>query len=232
MKIILIVLFLVCMPSMVLSDEADLRQIIERAYPDLQIKSIKKTEFDGLYEIYIGGQIIYTDEAFKFLIVEGRLVDPKTKVDLTSQRLEELSRVNFNALPFFDAIEDVRGNGKKKIVIFSDIDCPFCRKLEKETLMKLDDVTIYTFLYPLAIHPEAEMKSKQIWCAKDRASAWNDYMLKGTLPNNQGKCETPIMNISRLGKELGISSTPTIIFASGRRIEGVLSYEELIKHLD
>ena len=140
------------------TNEDQLREKIKKNYPDLIIKSIYKTEFNDLYEVFTQDQIIYTDVNFSFLIVEGRVVDPKSKIDLTGKRLEELTRVNFSALPFEKAIKSVKGTGERKIAIFSDVDCPFCKKLEKETLSKLDDVTIYTFLFPLEMHPEAEKR--------------------------------------------------------------------------
>jgi thiol:disulfide interchange protein DsbC len=232
MKIFLLSIFLLVWTIVGSADELRLKVIIEEAYPELSVKNIKKTEFNDLYEVYIGGQIIYTDEDFKFLIVEGRVVDPNTKKDMTSERLDALMRINFESLPFEHAIINVKGNGKNKLAIFSDVDCPFCRKLETETLVKLNNVTIYTFLYPLAIHAKAEEKSRKIWCAKDRSVAWNNFMLKGNLPENKGSCEVPIVEISELGKKLGIVSTPTIVFYSGKRVEGAIPYDELIKYIN
>lgn len=212
--------------------EKELREIIKKTYPELIIKSIKKTNYNDLYEIYIAGQIIYSDEKFNFLIVEGRIVNPKTKVDLTTARLEELNKVDFSSLPFENAIKEVRGDGSKNIAVFSDVDCPFCRKLDKETISKLTDVTIYTFLYPLAIHPEAKKKSQQIWCAENKIIAWNNYMTNNALPENDGDCSTPIEENLKLAKKLGISSTPTIVISNGKRIEGALPYEEIIKLIE
>ena len=211
--------------------EDELRKIIKKTYPELNITSLKKTDYNDLYEVFIGNQIIYTNENFDFLIVEGRVVDPKTKIDLTEVRLEELTRINFNDLPLSDAIKVVKGNGKRKIAIFSDVDCPYCKRLEKEELSNVDNITMYTFLYPLAIHPEAEEKSKKIWCAKDRAEAWSEYIFKDKLPKNSGDCKTPINQILKLGKDLGISSTPTIILTNGKRVPGAIPYKQLEEYL-
>jgi len=232
MKNFMLTIFLLFFSTIVFSDETELKLVIENIYPDLKVKSINKTNFNELYEVYIGGQIIYTDKNFNFLIVEGRIVDPSTKKDMTSERLEVLTLVDFKALPLKYAIKDLRGSGKNKIAVFSDIDCPFCRRLEKQALAKLTDVTIYTFLYPLAIHPDAEKKSNKIWCSENPSLAWNEFMLKNKLPKNEGNCETPIKDISVLAKELGISSTPTIIFSNGKRVEGALPYSDLVKYLD
>jgi|TARA_B110000967_G_C18684520_1_gene459841 thiol:disulfide interchange protein DsbC len=213
------------------ADNDALREIMKKTYPELPIKNIQKTNFNDLYEVYIGGQIIYTNENFDFLIVEGRVVDPETKNDLTELRLEELTRVNFEDLPLSDAIKVVKGNGKRKIAIFSDVDCPYCKRLEKKELSNINNITIYTFLYPLAIHPEAKLKSKKIWCANDRSKAWTEYIHNDNLPENSGDCKTPINKILKLGKDLGISSTPTIILSNGKRVPGAIPYEQLEEYL-
>jgi len=213
------------------ADNDALREIMKKTYPELPIKNIQKTNFNDLYEVYIGGQIIYTNENFDFLIVEGRVVDPETKNDLTELRLEELTRVNFEDLPLSDAIKVVKGNGKRKIAIFSDVDCPYCKRLEKRELSNINNITIYTFLYPLAIHPEAKLKSKKIWCANDRSKAWTEYIHNDNLPENSGDCKTPINKILKLGKDLGISSTPTIILPNGKRVPGAIPYEQLEEYL-
>ena len=213
------------------ADNDALREIMKKTYPELPIKNIQKTNFNDLYEVYIGGQIIYTNENFDFLIVEGRVVDPETKNDLTELRLEELTRGNFEDLPLSDAIKVVKGNGKRKIAIFSDVDCPYCKRLEKRELSNINNITIYTFLYPLAIHPEAKLKSKKIWCANDRSKAWTEYIHNDNLPENSGDCKTPINKILKLGKDLGISSTPTIILSNGKRVPGAIPYEQLEEYL-
>ena len=229
-KIISIFLCLLS-PLITFADDDTLREIMKNTYPELAIKSITKTDYNDLYEVFIGSQIIYTNDTFDFLIVEGRVVDPKTKIDLTELRLEELTRINFNDLPFSDAIKVVKGNGKRKIAIFSDVDCPYCKRLEKKELSNINNITIYTFLYPLAIHPEAKLKSKKIWCANDRSKAWTEYIHNDNLPENSGDCKTPINKILKLGKDLGISSTPTIILSNGKRVPGAIPYEQLEEYL-
>ena len=230
MKIILSVLLMISLN--ISADELKLKEIIAESYPDLKIKSIKKTNFNDLYEIFLGDQIVYSDEFFSFLIIEGRLVNPKTRVDLTSARLEELTRVKFSSLPFEMAIKVVKGNGERKIAVFSDIDCPFCKKLERETIAEMDNITIYNFLFPLDIHPNAKVKSSQVWCALDRTEAWNNAMVYDELADNEGNCDTSINGTIRLARDLGVTSTPTIILSSGKRLPGALSAEDLEKYLD
>ena len=208
------------------ANEKNLQKLIEQQYPDIKIQSIKKTSFNDLYEVYLGNQIIYTDKTFKFLIIEGQLVDPKTKTNITAERLADLQKIAFENLPLDLAIKIKKGIPQKKVAVFSDIDCPFCRKLEKEVLMKLDNVEIYTFIFPLAIHPEAEQKSLQIWCSDDPSTNWVKFMKNAELPDNKGDCSSPIKEITAFAKKNGIQSTPTIIFEDGRRVSGAIPLDQ------
>lgn len=214
------------------ADEASLRKAIEAAYPKMHVQNVTKTPYNGLYEVFLDGQIIYTDEKFSFLIVEGRLVDPKSKRDVTSERLEELTRVDFSTLPLNQAIKVVKGDGSRKLAVFSDPDCPFCKRLEQQELANLTDVTIYTFLYPLEqLHPDATRKSKAIWCAPNRTQAWENWILRGQLATGSTSCDTPLAKNAALGKKLAITSTPTLIFADGRRMLGAYPADEIEKAL-
>lgn len=231
MKIITLALLLIFSIALK-ADEDKLKKIILDSYPDLPIKSIKKTDYNDLYEIFLGDQIIYSDKSFNFLITEGRLINPRTKIDITGDRLQELTKIDFNQLPFKKAIKVVRGNGKRKIAVFSDIDCPYCRKFEKETITEMDDITIYTFLFPLDFHPDAKFKSAKVWCASDRAKAWNNIMLHNKLAENAGDCNTPIKETISLARDLGISSTPTIILPNGIKLPGAVGAKDLEERLN
>jgi thiol:disulfide interchange protein DsbC len=212
------------------ADEASLKKTIEATYPKVKIQNISKTPYAGLYEVFLDGQIIYTDDSFNFLIVEGRLVDPKNKRDLTAERMDELTRVDFASLPLDKAIKVVKGNGSRKLVVFSDPDCPYCKKLEQKDLVGITDVTIYTFLYPLeSLHPDAANKSRAIWCAPDRSKAWQEWILNGQLPKGTASCDAPIDDVADLGSKLGITSTPTLIFANGKRLLGAYPAKEIEK---
>ena len=208
------------------ANEKSLQKLIEQQYPDIKIQSIKKTNFNDLYEVYLGNQIIYTDQSFKFLIIEGQLVDPKSKKNITAERLADLQKIAFENLPLDLAIKIKKGIPQKKVAVFSDIDCPFCRKLEKEVLMQLDNVEIYTFIFPLAIHPEAEQKSLKIWCSDDPAANWVNFMKTADLPDNNGDCASPIDEIQNFAKKYDIQSTPTIIFEDGKRVSGAIPKDE------
>lgn len=215
-----------------MADEASLKKAIEVAYPKFKIDSIVKTPYAGLYEVFMGGQIVYTDEKLTFLIAEGRLVDPKTKRDVTGERMDELTKIDFNTLPLDQAIKVVKGNGSRKLVVFSDVDCPYCKRLEQNELVNVTDVTIYTFLYPLVqLHPDSAAKSKSIWCATNRVKAWQDWILNNQLPSSAGNCEVPLEKVGELARKVGVNSTPTLFFADGKRMMGAQPYKEIEKGL-
>lgn len=229
-RILLIASFLIATSAS--ANEAALKKMIEAAYPKFTVDSISKTPYAGLYEVYIGGQLIYTDENFSFLIVDGRVVDPKSKKDMTSERLNELNKIDFASLPLDLAVKVVKGNGSRKMAVFSDPDCPFCKRLEQNELVDLTDVTIYTFLLPLdQLHPDAANKAKQIWCSPDRAKAWQDWVMQGTLPKKTNTCDVPLDKIAAVAKKYAVSSTPTIFFADGKRMTGAYPAAEIEKAL-
>ena len=214
-----------------IADEASVKKAVEAAYPKFKVESVAKTPYAGLYEVFMGGQIIYTDEKMSFLIAEGHLVDPKTKKDITGERMEELTKIDFSTLPLDQAIKVVKGNGSRKLVVFSDVDCPYCKRLEKD-LANVTDVTIYTFLYPIpSLHPDAARKSKAIWCAPNRQKAWDDYMLRGVLAADKS-CDSPIDEIQAVGQKYKMNGTPTLVFADGRVVPGAISTSDMETYLN
>ncbi len=223
---------LLILTSAAFADEASVRKAFQQAYPKVKLESVTKTQYGGLYEVYAGGQIIYTDDNFGFFIVDGRLIDVKNRRDVTSERTEELSRIDFSSLPLEQAIKVVKGSGSRKMVVFSDPDCPYCKQLEQEGLAPITDVTIYTFLFPIErLHPGAPDTAKAIWCAPDRARAWTNWMLKNYLPQGNTSCSVPLDSVSVLAQKLGVNSTPTLFFADGGRLRGAYPTEDIEKAL-
>ena len=161
----------------------------------------------------------------------GAVYDTATKQNLTEQRTRRLNRVAVDKLPYDLAFKRVKGDGSRTLVIFSDADCPFCHRLEKE-LAKLDNVTIWTFLFPIdQLHPDAARKSKQIWCAPDKVKAWDAFFASGKLPDNKGDCGDPVAKTQALGNSMKINATPTLIFADGTLIPGALPLPQLEREL-
>ena len=208
------------------ADEAVIRKALAAQFPGAQIVSVTQTPYSGLFEVYLDGQLVYTDAKGQYVFI-GDVVDLKNRSNLTQQRLSRLQAVNWNTLPLQDALKTVKGKGERRLVLFSDVDCPYCRKFEEE-LAKVDIITVYTFLYPVeGLHPKAVQASKRIWCAPDRNKAWDDYIARGTVPSNDGKCANPVDATIALGQRLRINGTPTLIFANGVRVPGMVPAAQL-----
>lgn len=212
------------------SSEAALVASFKAKYPATSVKSIRKSPIDGMYEVEMGNQIAYTDASMTYLIF-GHVFEMATQSDLTQMRLDEINKVDFSALPVGKAIKVVKGDGKRKFAVFTDPDCPYCKQLET-SLKGVTNFTMYVYLFPIAgLHPEAESHANAIWCAKDKAAAWEDFMLNGKLPESK-ECATPVKEIAEIGQGLGVQGTPTIIRADGARAPGALPTQQLNDWLD
>lgn len=208
------------------AEATGLKKALEQKFPGADIRGVAKTPYFGLYEVMLDDQIVYADAKAKYLLV-GAVYDTESKTNLTEERQRKQNRVNVAALPLDLAIKKVKGTGERKLVVFSDPDCPFCARLEK-TLKNIDNTTVYTFLFPIdPLHPDAARKAKMIWCAPDRQKAWDAHYDSGTLPDNTGECENPVAKTQALGASLKIYATPTLIFADGSMVPGALPAERL-----
>jgi thiol:disulfide interchange protein DsbC len=212
------------------ANEAVIRKALAQQFPGANIASVQPTPYSGLFEVYLDGQIIYVDAKAQYVFA-GDVIDLKNRTNLTQARLNKLQAVKWDTLPLDNAIKTVKGKGERKLVVFSDVDCPYCRRFEAE-LAKVDNITVYTFLYPIeGLHPNAPQTSKQIWCAPDRNKAWNDYISSGSVPKNDGKCANPVDANIALGNKLKVSGTPTLFFANGQRVPGMVPAAQLEKLL-
>ena len=215
--------------SLAHAGEAEIRKAVQTLAPGVVVKQISKTPLNGMQEVTLdspkGPMVVYAHEKGDFLLI-GDLLDVKNRRNLTEERMNKLTEVKWDSLPLQNAVKVIKGNGKRKMAVFSDLDCPYCKKLEVE-LAKIDNVTIYNFAYPLPMHPDAERKSRLIWCSKDRAAAWNDYMRSGKLPDNKGDCDNPVDENLALGAKLRIDGTPAILFPNGKRLPGYVPAEQL-----
>jgi len=211
--------------------EAEVRKAMQARYPGIPIESVAKTPMPGIFEVYANGVVLYTDKDVNYVIAEGRLVDAKTRTDLTAERLRKLQAIPFDSLPLNQSFKLVRGNGKRKLAYFADPNCGYCKKFEQE-LAAAKDVTIHVFLYPI-LSPDSTDKARAVWCSKDKAKTWNDWMLKGVVPPTPtGNCDAPVEKIVQYGQQKGISGTPTLIFADGSRVPGMIPVADLNKMLD
>jgi thiol:disulfide interchange protein DsbC len=208
------------------ANESVIRKALTQQFPGAQIASVTKTPYSGLFEVYLDGQLIYVDAKAQYVFT-GDVIDLKNRTNLTQARLNKLQAIKWDTLPLDNALKTVKGKGERKLVVFSDVDCPYCRKFEAE-LTKIDNITVYTFLYPIeGLHPKAVQASKQIWCAPDRNKAWDDYITRNTVPNNDGKCANPVEANIAFGNKLKVSGTPTLVFANGMRVPGMVPAAQL-----
>lgn len=212
-----------------LAQEANVKKAIE-AKLGTTVTSVTKSGYLGLYEVYFDGQIIYTDEKVT-AIVAGNLIDGKTMTSVTEERMRKLNAIKFSDLPLNQAIKQVKGNGKRVLASFEDPNCGYCKRLAKD-LAKLDNVTIYTFLYPI-LSEDSIKKSRQIWCSADKVKAWNDWMVDGKAPTGKDDCDTTaIINNQEFGQKLRITGTPTIFFADGERVPGAVPLARIEQKLN
>lgn len=227
------VVLLVLLAGAACADESTIRSELAKKFPKATVESITKLPV-GLYEVVVDGEILYTNAEFSFLLLEGSIVDTKSMTNLTAVRHQELEEARlkklsfpFEQLPFDMAFKKVKGDGSRRIAVFSDPDCPYCKRLE-QSLAKIDNVTIYTFLFPLEqLHPKAPAIARSIWCSPDRVKAWDDYMLKGIVPKAAGTCDNPVDKLVEFGQSKRISGTPTLFFTDGRRVPGAVPVEQI-----
>ena len=215
--------------SPVFAQEATIRKNLSERLTNLpKIDEVSKTPMNGLYEVRMGNEVMYSDAEGNFLI-QGALIDVKQKRNLTEERMEKLSAIPFDQLPLKTAFTQVRGNGKRKLAVFADPNCGYCKRFEKD-LQKLDNVTIYHFLYPI-LGDDSRVKSKNIWCAKDKAKVWNDWMINGTPPATANCDASAVDTIVEFGKKQRITGTPMLLFTDGTRVPGAVPIAQVEKML-
>lgn len=201
------------------------RQGVEAFVGAPVVDSVTETRYGGLYEVVLrSGELVYTDSRVSF-IVDGRIIDTETRRDVTQARMTELASIDFATLPLDQAIKQVRGDGSRIIASFEDPNCGFCKRLAQE-LELIDDLTIYTFLYPI-LNEDSVRKSRNIWCAGDQAAAWNDWILRGVTPAD-ASCDSSTVDANvAFGQQMRIQGTPTMFLADGRRLGGFMQAPQL-----
>jgi len=214
-------------PDAAMTREAQsVKSLFESKFPGAPVNSVSKSSYFGLYELAVDDKLLYTDAKVTYVFV-GSIYDANSKTNLSEARLRKLNRVAIDTLPLNLAIKKVKGDGSRKLIVFADADCPYCKQLEHE-IKSLDNVTIYTFLYPIdQLHPDSGRKSAAIWCSADPNKSWDTWFETGKLPDNKGDCDTPIAQTAELGRKYHVSATPTLVFADGSVVPGALPAERL-----
>jgi thiol:disulfide interchange protein DsbC len=206
----------------------DVKAQLAKKFPEAKVDTVRKVPYGGLYEVTGSGEVFYTDDKTTFLIL-GSVIDTKTRENITEARIRKLTALTLDQLPLDSAIKIVRGNGARKLAVFEDPNCGYCKQFERD-LAGITDVTIYVMLYPI-LSPDSMAKSKAIWCSADKGKAWMDYMLRQQAPTAEGACETPIDKVLAFGHEKRITGTPTIFFEDGERIPGAIPAAQLEQKL-
>ncbi len=216
--------------GLAVAQEAVIRKNLVDRLPNLPpIDEVSKTPMNGLFEVRLNGtDIYYTDAEGNFLLM-GNLIDTRARRNLTEERVEKLTAVSFDALPLKDAFVIVRGNGQRKMAVFEDPNCGYCKRFERD-LQKVNNVTVYMFLYPI-LGPSSTERSRNIWCSKDKGQAWLDWMVRDQLPT-AASCDTAALSRNvEFGKKHKITGTPTLIFADGSRVPGAVPAQTVEKYL-
>jgi thiol:disulfide interchange protein DsbC len=216
------------------ANETAIRKALEpKLGSSARIEGVQPAQMPGLWEVRLrtgdGVQVIYTDANGGYLI-QGNLHDLRANRNLTEERMRRLNAIKVESLPLDQAVKIQRGDGRRILVMFSDPYCPYCQKFE-ETLIKVDDITVYVFMYPV-IRPQNADHSKAVWCSPDRAKAWLDLAIQHKRPAAAANCDNPVEKNLDLGRSLRINSTPTLIFANGEKVSGGMSGTDLVKQLD
>ena len=199
------------------ANEALIRKTLESRLQGVKVEGVVKTPYLGLWEVRVGDELLYTDEKVSY-IFSGNVLDGRNMKNLTEERLQKLTAIKFEDLPFSQAFKVVRGNGRRQLAIFEDPNCGYCKRFEQD-LAKLDDVTVHVFLYPILSQNSVD-KSKAVWCSSDRAKAWSDLMLGSGTPSMSRGCDNPVDKNIELGRRMRIDGTPTTFLANGQRIVG------------
>ena len=214
-----------------MAQEATIRKNIADRLPDFpKIDEVSKTPIPGLFELRVGTEVYYSDEQGNH-IIEGQLIDTKSRTNLTEARINKLTAINFADLPLKDAVVWKNGTGARKLVVFADPNCGYCKRFEKD-LQQVKDVTVYTFIYPI-LGGDSPEKSRDIWCAKDNAKVWLDWMLRNVTPaRSMGECDSSaLQRNTAMARKYRINGTPAVVFEDGKRVPGAMPAEAVEKQL-
>jgi thiol:disulfide interchange protein DsbC len=220
------------LPALAQTIEEKLKKTLTQRLGDgTQIETIIKTPYNGLYEVKVGNEIIYSDVEGKFVFI-GRILDTETSKDITQARLDEINKIKFSDLPLDAAIKSIKGNGKRMIAVFEDPNCGYCKRFRK-TLADTKDITVYTFMYPI-LSDDSRTKVKNVWCSADKVKTWDDWMVNGKTPATAAEsCNATASTdkVVELGRKLKVTGTPTIFFTDGTRVPGAIDSKTLESRL-
>ena len=231
-RVLVLAALLSALPALAQGVEDKIKKLLQQRLGEgTQVESVAKTPYNGLYEVRVGNEIIYSDVEAKYVFI-GRILDTETSRDLTQARLDEINRIRFTDLPLDLAVKSVKGTGKRVIAVFEDPNCGYCKRFRK-TLADTKDITVYTFLYPI-LSDDSRTKVKNVLCSSDKAKVWDDWMVNGKTPAAAPEACNPNASVDKvveLGKKLKVTGTPTIFFTDGSRVPGAIDSKTLESRL-
>ena len=231
-RILLIAALVHALPALAQGVEDKIKKLLQQRLGEgTQVESVAKTPYNGLYEVRVGNEIIYSDAEAKYVFI-GRILDTETSRDLTQARLDEINRIRFADLPLDLAVKSVKGTGKRVIAVFEDPNCGYCKRFRK-TLAETKDITVYTFLYPI-LSDDSRAKVKNVLCSSDKVKVWDDWMINGKTPAaapESCNANATADKVVELGKKLKVTGTPTIFFTDGSRVPGAIDAKTLESRL-
>jgi thiol:disulfide interchange protein DsbC len=214
------------------ADEAKIRKNLADRLKDFpKPDEVSKTPMPGVWEVRIGTDLFYTDPEGQYLIEGGSIIDTRDRANLTQQRVAKLTAIAFADLPIKDALVYKQGNGSRKLAVFGDPNCGYCKQFERD-LLTIKDVTIYTFVYPV-LGPDSDAKSRAIWCSKDAAGAWRGWMTADQpIQRPLGPCDAKAIDRTiAFGRKHKINGTPALVFEDGQRVPGAMRPADVEKRL-
>jgi thiol:disulfide interchange protein DsbC len=213
------------------AQEAAIRKTLAERLPQLKIDEVARTPIAGLYEVRVGSDIFYSDDKGEYLFVRGSMIETRTRTDLTEARVEKLLAIDFDKLPLKDAFAIRQGSGARRMAVFVDPNCGYCKRFERD-LATVKDVTIYTFLLPI-LGADSTVKANDVWCAKDQVKVWRGWMLDNVAPPKVNpRCDTAALERNReFARQHAINGTPAVFFADGVRKAGAIPMDQVEKLL-
>jgi thiol:disulfide interchange protein DsbC len=216
--------------SLAHADEMTMQKTLAAKYPNTVFKSIEKTQIPGIYQVVMGRNVAYVAEDGRYFLF-GSLYDMQTQTDLSVSKREAASKIDVSSIPLDNAIKTVKGKGTRKLIVYTDPDCPYCKVLAK-TLDEMDDVTVYNILFPIdGLHPDATRKAENIYCSENKSQVLENWLVRGIAIKDAKQCKTPVADNIASANKLGLNGTPMIIGFDGRVLRGAASKDKIEEFL-
>ena len=205
-----------------------LRLKLNALIPSMSPDSVKPTPVNGVYEVVYGAQVMYLSEDGRYMF-RGNLIDLDQREDLTEQtqskaRKLALSKVNEDEMIVFSPTAN---ETRHTVTVFTDIDCPYCRKLhaEMDEYSKAGIKVRYLMFPRMGIDSPAYKKAMSVWCAKDQNKAMTDAKQGKAVASKS--CDNPIQRQMELGQMIGVNGTPAFVLENGELVPGYRPASEL-----